>query len=116
MSGGLSFTALQYISDNLVGGKLRGGTAERNDADRRLVVALRSLVAYFEGIDNQWFTGDQKIHKRNLFTSTTAKHDLFQHLLQNYRFTDFFHVYGHLLPDFNILTRYFFLKERNISE
>ena len=53
MSGGLSFTALQYISDNLVGGKLRGGTAERNDADRRLVVALRSLVAYFEGIDDQ---------------------------------------------------------------
>ena len=53
MSGRLSYTALHYVSDNLVGGRYRGGTAERDDADRRLVISLRSLISYFQDIDNE---------------------------------------------------------------
>ena len=52
MMGPLSFTCLHYISDNLSGGRLRGGTEEREDADRRQRVALKSLLDYFEDVDN----------------------------------------------------------------
>ena len=42
MSGRLSFTSMHFISDNLQGGRLREGTTEREDSDRRLRVALKS--------------------------------------------------------------------------
>ena len=52
MSGRLSFTSIHYVSDNLAGGRLRGGTVERDDADRRQRLALKSLVSHYEDIDN----------------------------------------------------------------